>query len=78
VLVVRYTPLQSVSITRGENAGQTIDYANVVEEMAVLGQWDGREPLDLSAEIDGTQLAAVLLQYPGPGAIVAAARVDSP
>ncbi|MDK3074141.1 DUF1223 domain-containing protein [Sedimentitalea sp. JM2-8] len=76
VLVVRYTPLQSVTITRGENAGHTIDYANVVDEMTVVGHWDGGAPLSLSAQMGGSKPAAVLLQYPGPGAIVAAARVD--
>lgn len=76
VLLVRYVASRSVEITRGENAGHTLDYVNVVDSWQVLGHWDGAAPLTLTAEIEGPRPAAVLVQYPGPGVIVAAARVD--
>lgn len=76
VQVVRYVPRQMVEITRGENAGRTLSYANVVEDWVYLGKWDGSGPLDVSTELNGSSAAAVLIQYPGPGAIVAAAKVD--
>lgn len=76
VLVVRYAPLRRVEITRGENAGRTLDYANVVEGWERLGQWDGATPLRLELEaLTGDQRAAVLVQRAGHGPILAAARV---
>jgi hypothetical protein len=48
----------------------------VVDDWSVVGRWDGRAPLDMTAPLSGDRPAAVLLQRPGPGEIVAAARVD--
>ncbi len=73
VQVVRYTPQHRTEITRGENAGQVLDYANVVDDWQVIGQWDGTSPLETSTPVQGPRPAVVLLQYPGPGAIAAAA-----
>lgn len=75
VQLVRYSPLHHSRITDGENAGRDLDYANVVEDWEVLDEWDGRAPLDLTADLPGNAPAAVLIQQEGPGAIVAAARV---
>ena len=76
VVLVRYEPLQSVGITRGENSGKTLDYANVVESWDILGNWEGTSALELTANINGQEQAVVLVQNKGPGAIVAAAKVD--
>ena len=76
VLLVRYAPLRRVEITRGENAGRTLDYANVVEGWERLGQWDGVTALRLELEAPMDDLrAAVLVQRAGYGPILAAARV---
>ncbi|MFD3189347.1 DUF1223 domain-containing protein [Sedimentitalea sp. HM32M-2] len=75
VHLIRYTPLRSAQITRGENAGRDLDYANVVDDWTELGLWDGTDPLDLSIELQGDRPAVVLIQQPGPGAIVAATQV---
>lgn len=74
--LLRYTPRHRVDIKRGENAGRSLDYVNVVDDWSVLGEWRGNGPLKLETELKGDRPAVVLLQYAGPGAIVAAARAD--
>ena len=76
VQLVRYAPNRTVAITRGENAGHTFSYANVVTAWDRVGSWDGRTPLSLTLDAPGDDLAAVILQEPGPGPIHAAARAD--
>ena len=75
VQLVRYLPLQSVDIRRGENAGQKLDYANVVTSWDVLDQWNGTTPLDLHAQAAGPEPVVVILQRTGNGPIVGAARL---
>ena len=75
VQLVRYTPRQTVEIGRGENAGKTITYNNIVTEWTSLGSWDGTAMLDLSAAVLGDDPVVVLLQKPGQASIVAAARL---
>ncbi len=74
VQIVRYTPSQSVDIRRGENAGRQITYHNIVTSMAVIGEWDGRSPLQVQANAAGNSPAVVIVQAPGHGPILAAAR----
>lgn len=76
VQLVRYLPLQEIDITRGENAGKKMKYSNVVDEWSDLGGWNGKAPLRLTASLEDDRPAVVLVQYKGPGAIVAAARVN--
>ena len=76
VHLVRYTALRQSHITRGENAGRDLDYSNVVGDWTVLGQWDGRAPYELKTVVSGDQPAVVLIQRPGPGAILAAAKAE--
>lgn len=79
VHLVRVRPFESVTIEKGENAGLTMDYRNVVAAWDVVGRWDGAEPLRLDAPLPGPEPAVVLLQEDRdglPGRIVAAARVD--
>jgi hypothetical protein len=76
VHLVRYTPLRKAHITRGELAGRDFDYVNIVDGWTVLGQWDGRDPVRLSAQIEGDRPAVILIQRADYGAIVAAARAE--
>lgn len=73
VQLVRYHPSATVEIEYGENAGRVQDYANVVTAWSSLGQWDGKEALNLSAPIPGEDPVVVILQADGPGKIFAAA-----
>lgn len=76
VHLVRFTPLRRAHITRGELAGRKLDYANVVDGWTLMGQWDGRAPAELRMDIDGDRPAVVLIQRPGYGPILAAARAE--
>lgn len=76
VQLVRFMPERVAQITRGENAGRTIRYVNVVESWEPLGDWDPSGDLSLELEITGDLPAVVLLQEPGPGAILAARRLN--
>ncbi|MFD0981367.1 DUF1223 domain-containing protein [Tropicimonas aquimaris] len=73
VQLVRYMPHQVVEIGRGENAGRTLTYTNIVTEWSILAEWTGSEPLDLSAEVPGPDAVAVIVQKAGNGRILAAA-----
>jgi hypothetical protein len=75
VQLVRYKPKETVLIERGENAGKTITYHNIVTSWEGIGSWAGQEPLELSAPYSGEEPGAVILQSEGPSAILAAARV---
>lgn len=76
VYLVRYLPEETVEIERGENAGKTITYVNIVTGMQTLAQWDTVEPLELSFERPGDAAAsAILLQYVDHGTIEAVARL---
>ena len=75
ILLVRYTPEASVEILHGENAGQTIRYVNTVTSVTQIGQWSGAGALSLTAPISGAEAAAILVQSPDMGAVLAAALV---
>jgi hypothetical protein len=75
VQLVRFSPAENVAIERGENAGKTITYHNVVTSWQVLGQWDGATPLVMKAKAAGPAPMAVILQADGPSQILAAATL---
>lgn len=76
VQLVRYKPEETVTIERGENAGRTITYHNIVTSWEMLGDWSGQEPLEMAAPYGGSERGAVIVQTAGPAGIVAAARID--
>ena len=76
VQLVRYMPEATVTIDRGENAGRTITYRNVVTQWDLLGQWPGDAPLEMTADAPGSEPAVVIVQDEGPAAILAAARAE--
>ncbi|WP_136645944.1 thioredoxin family protein [Tabrizicola sp. YIM 78059] len=76
VQLVRYKPQETVTIERGENAGRTMTYHNIVTSWEAVADWAGQEPLELVAPYGGDEPGAVILQTAGPAAILAAARVD--
>ncbi|WP_187431251.1 hypothetical protein ROLI_027900 [Roseobacter fucihabitans] len=75
VQILRYKPRREARITRGENAGKTIDYANVTQDWKVLAEWDGRAPFSMNAIATGDDPVVVLIQSTEMGPIVAAARI---
>jgi len=75
VQLVRYQAQATVEITAGENAGLTTDYHNIVVSWQTVANWDARHPLQLSVRAEGTNPVVVIVQEPGQGEIVAAARL---
>jgi hypothetical protein len=76
VWLARYIPRTvEVSIPRGENAGHTLPYKDVVREMILIGHWDGGAASFPLAGASGAGLAeAVIVQGAGSGPILAAAK----
>jgi len=75
VHLVHFLPEARVEITLGENAGHVLDYVNIVTGWQTLGEWDGAAPLALDVLLTGEEPGAVILQEPGPGAILAAGEL---
>jgi len=75
VWLARYIPRAvEVAIPRGENAGRTLPYKDVVRELVLLGHWHGlAASFPLPAGEAGLAEAAIV-QAAGAGPILAAAR----
>lgn len=76
VQLVRYMPEATVSIDRGENAGRTVTYHNIVTSWEQIAEWPGVAPLMVQADVPGDHPVVVILQEKGPAQILAAARAD--
>jgi hypothetical protein len=80
IRLVLMTSEAEVAIARGENAGSTIDYYNVVRTMRPVGMWDG-EAVKITLPVheimpNGIDGCAIIVQEDqpnGPGAIIGAA-----
>lgn len=70
-----------VPIERGENAGRTIHYTNVVRQMTPVGTWNGEEAEFSLPKMDvmsrGHEGCAVLLQAGPTGPILGAAVLEN-
>lgn len=75
VQLVRYQPDQTVTIERGENAGKTIHYTNVVSGWQKVADWDGAAAMTLDLTAEGDDPVVVIVQEGGMGPILAAARL---
>lgn len=73
VQIVRYKAHETVTIRQGENAGKTLDYANIVTDWRQVGDWDGTSDLALDLKAPGGDPVVIIIQEPGPGPILAAA-----
>ncbi|MCZ8079750.1 MAG: DUF1223 domain-containing protein [Rhodobacteraceae bacterium] len=76
VQLVRYMPAAEVAIERGENAGRLVTYRNIVTEWTKVADWPGLAPLEIEAAAPGDAPVVVIVQEPGPAAVLAAARLD--
>lgn len=76
VWLVRYDPrVVDVPVRRGENGGRTLPHVDVVRELVRLGDWNGQTVgYALPAPSREGLRTAVLVQAPGGGPILAAAR----
>ncbi len=73
--LIRFSPLKRVAISRGELAGRTFDYANIVEDWTRIAEWDGSEQLNFTLPVPEGQSVAILVQKRENGPILAAARL---
>ncbi|MEP6967123.1 MAG: DUF1223 domain-containing protein [Pseudomonadota bacterium] len=76
VWLVRYDPrIVQVPIKRGENGGRTLPHRNIVRQLTRLGLWAARpETLPIPPAADPALRTAILVQSPGGGPILAAAK----
>jgi hypothetical protein len=76
VWLARYIPHDvEVAIPRGENAGHTLPYKDVVREMILLGHWRGEAArFPLPGASDAGLAEAAIVQANGAGPILAAAK----
>lgn len=80
IRLVLLTSEAKVAVARGENAGSTIEYYNVVRAMRPIGMWDG-EAVKITLPVkelmvDGVDACAIIVQEDlpkGPGQILGAA-----
>lgn len=73
VQIAHYTPEETVLIDRGENAGNTYTYVNIVTDLAELGHWDPAKPLEMTLPAPGAAPVVVILQRPNYGKVEAVA-----
>ena len=79
VWLVVFQPAETVAIGRGENAGRTVVYSNIVRDLRPLGKWNGKSTTYQArlGNLAGTNLrCAVIVQGEdngAPGPIRAAA-----
>lgn len=81
VYLVSYLKQRSVPIERGENAGKTATYTNVVQSVREIAYWHG-ENLDLRvfwrpAEQQGGAILLQSISQQGPGVIYGAAALPN-
>jgi hypothetical protein len=76
VLLIGFDPSHTTRVLRGENAGRTIEQANIVRSIRELGPWSGAAATFTAALPEG-ETAALLVQAED-GRILGAARLDQP
>jgi hypothetical protein len=74
VTLVRYRPTARLRIERGDNAGRTFTYRNIVTAWEELAGWDGKAAFRAEARAEGEEPAVVIVQQAGYGPVLAAAR----
>jgi hypothetical protein len=79
VWLVRYdAKAQQVSVRRGDNRGQTLDYRNVVRQLVRLGPWNGRpRAYTVPPAPESGLSAAVLVQGAKGGPIIGVMTLPS-
>lgn len=80
LLLLGVDDLHEVPVERGENAGKTLRYSNVVRSFDRIGEWDGMAgTLRIDAgrlRAAGRDKAVLLIQAPEMGRIIGAIEID--
>ena len=75
VQIATFTPRETVKIRRGENAGRTLEYHNIVRKLVKVGNWDGQGAYRATVRMPEDVAFAVLVQQPNSGPILGAAQL---
>ncbi|MBS1303519.1 DUF1223 domain-containing protein [Loktanella sp. SALINAS62] len=75
VQIVTLEPSVTRDITRGENAGKTIEYRNVVTDWTVAGDWMTADALDMSVPLERAGPIVVIVQDGTDGPILGAVKL---
>lgn len=75
VTLITYLPSRTVNIRKGENAGRTLTYRNIVQGWTPVGKWDGAGEFRVSRTMPADMPVVVLIQEGSAGPILAAARL---
>lgn len=76
IWIASYDRAATVEISRGENAGRSITYSNVVDKLMRVGPWTGSDPRSISLpQPDPGAGVAIWLQDDATGRILAASFV---
>ena len=75
VQLVTYRPKATVKIRRGENAGRTLTYHNVVLSLSRLGSWNGQGTYSAAATVPAGTPVVVMVQAKGSGPIMGASHL---
>ena len=79
IWIAKYTKNAPVEITRGENAGRTITYTNVVTNLSRIGSWSGSEPDEVAMpQPEPGEGVAIWIQDGEGGRILVAAKIENP
>lgn len=76
VQVVTVSPMEAVEITRGENAGLSTEYHNIVRSWQVVAEWSGATEFEAQVMPSNEMPHVVIFQSDGFGAILGAAWLD--
>ena len=83
VFFVSLSAREEVAIGRGENAGATVTYTNVVQKIQPIGMWSGGEDVFRMPKSElmrsNAERCAIIIQIEteaGPGQIIGAAMMD--
>lgn len=75
VQLVSYLPARTVEIEKGDNAGRTVSYANIVTDWRTVGRWDGAAPYEMTVDDAPDGALAVVVQRQKLGPVLAAAAL---
>jgi hypothetical protein len=76
VWIASYDRQEQVAISRGENAGKTITYHNIVTKLMRVGSWDGTAQQIALPQPGSGEGIAVWLQDDRTGQVLAARFVE--
>ncbi len=76
IQLVRYRPQETVAIERGENAGKTLTYYNIVTLWETIARWDGAAPMEMLSAAEGDEPVVVVVQAPDYGPVLGVARLQ--